>query len=186
VTLAAALCTALVAAVPASAKLADYTADLLPAPPGGNQWVDFRVKLKKNKQTKKFRPVAIKKSSVSGLELHCSDNETSRLSFTWGELKTNPGVPEEIPVSNRRFDFSFSGGYAAQGGPFNFTFVFSGRVPRNGPPTGTLRYTSTEPKLVPNPADPEGPYITAQVSCDSGPLHWTGKRLPDGSLEGTS
>jgi hypothetical protein len=176
-----ALCAALVAATPASAaKLTEWLAEL-PAQ-DGSSWIDFKVKLKKNKQTKKFRPVAIKKLNVSFLEMNCSDNERAQTSFTWGQLKLTPGVPDEIPVSNRQFSLSASDERQTANGPEGFTFTISGRVPRNGPPTGTLRFTSTGPQLVPNPADPGGPYINAQVTCNTGSVRWTAERLPDGTL----
>jgi hypothetical protein len=178
---AAVLCTALVAVASANAaRPSEWTAQL-PAK-DGSSWVDFKVKSKKNKQTKKFSPVAVKKVSVYFLELNCSDNEPAQTSFTWGILKTNPGFPDEIPVSNRRFSLSFTGGEQTADGPGSFTFTFSGRVPRNGPPTGTIRFISTGPQLVPNPADPNGPYVTAQVTCDSGSVSWTAKRLPPNSV----
>jgi hypothetical protein len=177
----AAVCAALIVPAPASAgKLSEWVAEL-PAQ-DGSSWIDFKVKEKKNRQTKKFRPVAIKKLGASFLEMNCSDGEGAQTSFTWGILKTNPGVPDEIPVSNRRFSFSVGNQRQTANGPESFNFTVSGRVPRNGPPTGTLRFTSTGPQLVPNPADPGGPYINAQVTCDSGSVRWTAQRLPDGTL----
>jgi hypothetical protein len=187
---AAALCAALVAATPASAgQLSEWVAEL-PAQ-DGSSWIDFKVKAKKNKQTKKFRPVAIKKLSVNFLEMNCSDGERAQTSFTWGILKTNPGVPDEIPVSNRRFSFSVGNERQTANGPESFNFTVSGRVPRNGPPTGTLRFKSTGPQLIAPPYDPGPdpenpapvpPSYWAQVTCDTGSVHWTGKRLPDGTL----
>jgi hypothetical protein len=178
---ATALCVALIAAAPASAgKLSEWGAEL-PAK-DGSSWINFKVKSKKNKQTKKFRPVAIKKLSVNFLEMDCTDGDRAQVSFTWGLLKLTPGVPDEIPVSNRRFSFTAGDERQTANGPESFNFTFSGRVPRTGPPTGTLRYTSTGPQLVPNPADPGGPYINAQVTCDSGPVSWTAERLPPNSV----
>ena len=171
---ATALCVALVAAAPASAgKLTEYGAEL-PTPLDTASFINFKVKEKKNKRTKRFRPVAIKKLDVTYMYLYCSDQSPTRVSFTWGLLKAAvPSLQDEIPVSGRRFSLSVTGGEPTDG----FTLTFRGRVPRNGPPTGTIRYTSTGPKLVPNPADPGGPYIEGQVSCDSGSLSWTGQSL---------
>jgi hypothetical protein len=184
------LCAALVAATPASAgKLSEWVAEL-PAQ-DGSSWIDFKVKEKKNKQTKKFRPVAIKKLGVAFLEMDCSDGERAQTSFTWGLLKLTPGVPDEIPVSNRRFSFTASDQRQTANGPESFNFTVSGRVPRNGPPTGTLRYKSTGPQLIAPPYDPGPdpenpapvpPSYWAQVTCDTGAVKWTAKRLPDGTL----
>ncbi len=146
-----ALCTSLVLAVSASAKLAEYTAPV-PAPPGDNSWIDFKLKLKKNKQTKKFRPVAIKKVWVNFLIADCSDGSRSQVSFKF---------PDLIPVSNRQFSLSDTQG--------DSTFEFSGRIPRNGPPTGKIQFAFQSG----GPANPQ---------CDSGSLSWTAKRLPPGTL----
>jgi hypothetical protein len=187
---ATALCAGLVAAASANAaNLSEWTAQL-PAQ-DGSSWTDFKVKSKKNQRTKKFNPVAIKKVSVAFLELKCSDQEPTQTSFTWGQLKAGGGLPEQIPVRDRKFSFSHSGGYETGDGPFKFTFTFSGRVPRNGPPTGTLRYTTTFPRLTAPPYDPGPdpenpapvpPSTWVQARCDSGSLNWTGKRLPPGTL----
>jgi hypothetical protein len=177
---ATALCAALVAATSASAaKLDPYAAELPGAPPDKGSQVDFLVKSKKNKATKKFRPVAIKKVNVTFLYLNnCSDQVPTRTSFTWGQLKASvPSVPDQIPVSGRRFSFSVTGGGQTEGGSDTFTFTFSGRVPRNGPPTGTLRYTTSFPRFTPDPVDPDAPGHWVQVSCDSGSLSWTAQRV---------
>jgi hypothetical protein len=183
VVVSAALCAELVAAAPASAKdPAEYEA-LLPAPAGQSSWLDFKVKSKKDRRTKKFSPVAVKKVSVAFLQLKCTDQEPTRTSFTWGELKASvPGLQDPIPVSGRRFSLSATGGGQTTGGSDTFTFTFSGRVPRNGLPSGTVRYTTTFPRFTSDPADPQAPGTYVQVTCDSGPLSWTAKRLPEGTL----
>jgi hypothetical protein len=150
VVLATALSAALVSAASANAAIKSEWTASLPAQ-DGSSWVDFKVKSKKNKQTKKFRPVAIKKVSVSFLELSCTDNQPTQTSFTWGLLKLSGGLPDEIPVSGRKFSFSHSGGGETGHGPQSFTFTFSGRVPRTGPPTGTLRYTTSFPRFTSDP-----------------------------------
>jgi hypothetical protein len=186
VVVATALCAALMTAATANAaNLSEWTAQL-PAQ-DGSSWTDFKVKSKKNKRTKKFGPVAIKKVSVAFLELKCTDNQPTQTSFTWGQLKAYAGAPDEIPVSGRRFSFSITSGDKSNG----FTFTFSGRVPRNGPPTGTLRYRTTFSRLTAPPYDPGPdpenpapvpPSTEVQVTCDSGSLSWTGNRLPPGTL----
>ena len=180
-----ALCAALVAAASANAaKLSEWAAPLPGAPPGKTSQLDFILKSKKNKKTKKFNPVAIKKLAVTFLYLNdCSYGQSARTSFTWGQLKaSDSGVPDEIPVSGRRFSFSTTAGDGSE----TSTFTFSGRVPRNGPPTGTLRYKTTYPALVSPPYDPGPdpenpapvpPSKSVQVTCDSGTLSWTGIRI---------
>jgi hypothetical protein len=180
IVVAAVLCAMLVAAAPASADKAHYLAQLPGAPPGYTSFVDFLVKSKKVKQTKKFRPVAIKKVNVTFVYLNdCSDHEPTRTSFTWGELKLSvPDLPDEIPISGRRFSLSASGGGPTYGGSDTFNFTFSGRVPRHGPPSGTLRYTTSFPRFTSDPNDPSAPGSYVQVTCDSGSLSWAAHRLP--------
>jgi hypothetical protein len=176
---ATALCAGLVAPASASAaNLSDWTA-VLPLPPGFTtaQSIDFKVKSKKDKQTKKFRPVAIKKLDIFFLKMNCTDSEPAQTSLTWGQLKTLvPDLPEQIPVSNRRFSLSATGGGPVNGGNLTFTLTFSGRVPRNGPPNGTLRYTASFPRFTSDPNDPNAPGTYVQVSCDSSTLSWTAHR----------
>ena len=151
-----ALCATLIAAAPASAKVADYLSVLPVGGPEDSQaWFEFKVKSKKNHQTKKFVPVAVKKFSLFFVVANCTDGEPTRLSGPWDGL---------FPVSNRKFSFSDTQGDA--------TLTVSGRVPRNGPPKGTFRlvFTSQGQNA---PDEPPAPDAT----CDTGKVSWTGKRL---------
>lgn len=176
---AAALCVALVAAGPASAKVAEYQAPLKRAGGGANGYVTFKLKSKKNKQTKKFHPVLIKKFGVFTVT-DCADGGGQEADY----YPSLAPWPTKFPVSGRKFSLSDSGGFPVDGGTFTYTINFSGHVPRHGPPTGTLRYKTTGPQLVPDPTnpDPDAPYVYAQVPCDTGPMTWTGERLPPNSL----
>ena len=174
--LAVALCATLLFAVPASAKVAEYEASL--KGPGGNKgYISFKVKSKKDKQSKKFRPVLIKKFGLFA-DAECSDGVGENANF-YPSLAPWPTL---IPVSGRHFSLSDSGGYPTTDGTYKYDIDFSGDVPRHGPPTGTLRYMDSSPRLVPDPTNPDGPYISAQVACDTGPTTWTAKRLPPGTL----
>jgi hypothetical protein len=150
------LCGSLVFAAPASAKVAQYVAPLPVGGPDDSQsWIEFRVKLKKNQRTKKFQPVAVKKLELFFVVANCTDGEPARISGPWRDL---------IPLQNRRFSFSDTSG--------DSTLEFSGRVPRNGPPKGTLRVVFTNPGQAP-PGEPVPPDAT----CDTGKVPWTGERV---------
>jgi hypothetical protein len=171
VVVASTLCAALVAAPSASAKVGGYTADLKPPGGGDGGFISFKLKSKKNKQTKKFNPVLIKKLSVSAVA-KCTD----------GEEAVSPGFhaslapwPTLIPVSGRKFSLSDSSKFEVDGGTQTYTIDFSGRIPRHGPPVGTLRYRSSGPQFV--DGDPNSPSSYVQVSCDTGPMTWTGKPI---------
>jgi hypothetical protein len=152
--------------------VAEFSAPLKLSSGSNNGFIEFKVKSKKNKQTKKFRPVTIKRFGLF-TATECSDGGGESASF---HASLSPW-PDQIPVSGRKFSLSDSGELATDGGTYKYNLNFSGRIPRNGPPTGKLRYTSTGPRLVPDPANPDGPYIYAEVSCDSGPMTWTAKNL---------
>ena len=145
------LCAALVAAAPASAKVAYYAA-LLPVggPEDSQSWIEFKVKSTKNQRTKKFEPVALKRLSLFFVIANCTDGEPARISGPW------PGL---IPVSKRKFSFSDTQGDA--------TLEVSGRVPRKGPPKGTFRVAFTK----------FGQGGTPDATCDTGTVPWTGKWL---------
>jgi hypothetical protein len=168
---ATAICAAILAA-PAAAKLDEYAATLKLPSGKNNGYIEFKVKSKKNKQTKKLRPVVIKKLGVFTVS-ECSDGVGQEVEFY---PSLNP-FQELIPVSGRRFSLVDTIKGVTSGEPYTETINFSGRIPRHGPPTGTLRHTGTYPKLVPDPANPDGPFISAQVSCDTGPMKWTGMNL---------
>jgi hypothetical protein len=149
--LAVLLCASLSFAAPASAKVAEYSAPI-PRSDGKNSSISFKLKSKKNHQTKKFEPVGIKKFSLAFVLASCAEQDDTQVSFTF---------PDLIPVSHRKFSLSDTRG--------DSTLEISGRVPRNGPPKGTvrLRFTSGAPG---NP------------QCDTGTKAWTAKRLAYGTL----
>src|SRR5829696_6724282 len=95
-----ALCAVLVAAGPASAKVTEYSAKLT-ATSGYNGFIEFKVKSKKNKQTKKFRPVALKRVSVY-TTAECSDGGGVGGDFP---ASLSP-IPKLIPLSGRSFSRS--------------------------------------------------------------------------------
>jgi hypothetical protein len=143
------LCAGLVFAASASAKAVYFTSPLA-APPGGNSWIDFKLKLKKKPGTNKFRPVEIRKPTLYFFYVDCPSGEPTRVpSFKY---------PDPIPVSNRKFSISDTRG--------GTTFEMKGRIPRNGPPTGTVR-------LVFDSGDPLSP-----GTCDSGAKSWSAKVVP--------
>ena len=172
------VCASLLFAASASAKVAEYQAPLKLSG-ANNGYITFKVKSKKNKQTKKFRPVLIKKFGLFTVT-KCNDGVEQEADY----YPSLAPWPTKIPVSGGKFSLSDSGGYEVQGGTFTYTIEFSGHVPRHGSPTGTLRYKTNGPKLVPDPnnPDPDAPYVQAQVPCDTGPMTWTGQRLPPNSL----
>jgi hypothetical protein len=150
-----ALCASLVFAAPASAKAVDYEA---PIPRSdGNGWITFKVKSKKNQRTKKFEPVGVKKLEVLGVLAECTDGESSSYSWPYHDL---------YPVTNRKFSTTDTSG--------GIKLEFKGRIPRNGPPKGTLRVSFTSP-IVENGVE------VGTAQCDSGIKAWTAKRIPEGT-----
>ncbi len=140
-----------VMAAPASAKVAEYGA-LITHPDGDTSSISLKVKSRKNQETKKFRPFAIKKFSLNFLRVNCPDGVPTQTSFIY---------PDLIPVSGRKFSLSDTRG--------DTTFEANGRIPREGPIKGTFRIAFVKGGLDPQP-------------CDSGTLSFTAKRLPFGTL----
>ena len=172
------LCAGLLLPASASAKSAEYTAQL--KLPGGakNGYVQFKVKSKKNKQTKKFRPVLIKKFGVFTVT-KCADGVEQEADY-YPSLASWPTL---FPVSGRQFSLSDSGGNPTTGGTYKYDIDFSGQVPRHGPPAGTLRLTIESPHYAPvDPENPDAPSNYTQRSCDTGPMSWTAQRVPDNTL----
>ena len=179
--LAIAICASLLLAASAAAKAVEYTAPLNLSS-GKNGYVDFKVKSKKSKQTKKFRPVLIKKFGLFTVT-KCDDGVEQEADY----YPSLAPWPTKIPVSGHNFSLSDSGAFPVDGGTLTYTINFSGHIPRNGPPSGTLRFKTTGPVFVADPPPPEergtpalGRYV--QRSCDTGPMTWTAKQLLNGSL----
>jgi hypothetical protein len=104
----------------------------------------------------KLTPVAILKLKLFSVPVVCSDG--SRLSSTArGDLT--------LPVRKRQFTFSYS-----SSGSYDLTYEVSGRVPRKGSPTGSIRITG----IVNSSPEFGGP-----GKCDS-VLRWTANKIdPD-------
>jgi hypothetical protein len=137
-------------APPAVAKKATYAGPLL-GPSAQRQGAMVFFKLSSAGKGKKLHPVAVPKFKVPDLTVSCSD-----LEFNGGNpfrvAYSNFG--ESAPVHNRQFGFTQTLNRGPFGGPGFETFEITGRIPRRGPVTGTIRYTASF-------------VSTSQVTCDS-------------------
>jgi hypothetical protein len=169
IALAAALALALLvapAATPKPAKWVKYRGDIDPAEKGSAPTaVQFAVKMKE--KGGKRVPVAVGGFKSKAVVIHCSDGD-----FYWDDSQ-GEGIGfygflgYQTPVKNRRFSDTASDDdeYFDEGTGHNYFLEehsISGRIPRRGAATGTLRLRSR--------TEVDGAVVR---SCDSGVVAWS-------------
>jgi hypothetical protein len=143
----------------AMAAAASYQGDLVPPQQGGyygvQSAIEFKVRVVKKKNGK-LVPTAVKNFRSRSVTMYCPNGNTWWLGLHGSGVDFEDHPKDEVRIKKRKFH---DASYDDYGSGF---YEISGRVPRSGPATGTIRITY--------PNEAQG------GTCDSGVVNWAATR----------